>query len=74
MSSSSGQPASSSSSSSRQTVYKKIGQYSLIKEIGVGSFARVYKGRSDTNSAVNGGIPEEFAIKMVSKVHLREEN
>jgi hypothetical protein len=43
-------------------VYKKIGQYSLIKEIGHGSFARVYKGRTEVN-----GVFEEFAIKMIAK-------
>ncbi|KAL4485745.1 hypothetical protein ABPG72_011007 [Tetrahymena utriculariae] len=53
----------------KQTVYKKIGPYSLIKEIGQGSFARVYRGRTETN-----GVQEDFAIKMISKGYLREDN
>jgi serine/threonine protein kinase len=41
-----------------ESVFKKVGKYELLKEIGQGSFARVYKARA---------VDEEgyFAVKMI---------
>ena len=47
-------------------IYKKIGCYSLIKEIGVGSFARVFKAKHESKE-------EEYAVKMISKNLLNED-
>lgn len=48
-------------------VYKKVGTYNLLKEIGVGSFARVFKSKCENTG-------QYFAIKMISKNHLSSEN
>ncbi|KAM3146403.1 hypothetical protein pb186bvf_001372 [Paramecium bursaria] len=50
-----------------QSFYKKVGPYCLIREIGAGSFARVYRGKID-------GKQEDVAIKMISKQNVRNEN
>ncbi|CAD8095396.1 unnamed protein product [Paramecium primaurelia] len=46
---------------------KKVGPYSLIREIGSGSFARVFRGKMD-------GRQEDVAIKMISKQNVRNES
>ncbi|CAD8187419.1 unnamed protein product [Paramecium pentaurelia] len=46
---------------------KKVGPYSLIREIGSGSFARVFRGKID-------GRQEDVAIKMISKQNVRNES
>ncbi|CAD8107158.1 unnamed protein product [Paramecium primaurelia] len=49
------------------TYLKKVGPYSLIREIGQGSFARVFRGKLD-------GRQEDVAIKMISKQNVRNES
>lgn len=40
--------------------FKKVGTYNLIKEIGVGSFARVFRGRHEVSG-------QDVAVKMIQK-------
>jgi serine/threonine-protein kinase ULK/ATG1 len=49
------------------TYHKKIGNYFLIKQIGTGSFAKVYKGMEEKTKEI-------VAIKMIQKSPSSEKN
>ena len=50
-----------------EPIYKKVGEYELTREIGSGSFARVYRARNINEGTI-------CAVKMISKELLSEEN